>query len=507
MADPARASDTPNLETLTRALEGRWRVRTLLGYSGTALLVSTAVSLAVALAAVVFRLPIPIGRIIGLLNGAAAVAALIRTGIERRTAQHLLADADRVYHTREVLSSAEEFSRTPGGNESPSETAFRRLVVVRAEELSPRIDPATVYPIAAPRTFAPVGAMIVALAVLLVLNASDLFARPSADLADQGLLLEQTGRRLAEQSENEDLQRLADEIRRLGERLRDGTIDAGEARQRIDKLAERVEEQVRNLERLGELATNQKMDIPPETEDALRSALRSGMTEGEVLDFFMSMRAEGDTLPDTLRALEEATPDRPPDANLNLDDERIRKLLDQLNLSSDSGSSTDVAQELDSARRNLQQAGIDVQKLSEGTDEELGQSGESGAPVQPGADDQKPDPGSDGEPGGQAGSGQQGGETPVADTMNDAFTGIDGSNPIFRQIEGIVGDGTIRDVIVRELPSDAISRLSDAEREVAFERVIEEAVQRENPPPELQQLIRNYFLRITLGSSEGVQHE
>ncbi|MCK4515367.1 MAG: hypothetical protein KAU31_08930, partial [Spirochaetaceae bacterium] len=492
--------ETSNLIELARALELRWRVRIFAGYLATTFTVSAALSLASTLADVLLAQPLPIGRILLIVNGAAIVAALVLTALRQRTPQQLLSDADRVYQTKELLSSAIEFTENGSRRANATEQAFRTMVAKKGEDLSSSVDPATVYPFAIPRRASVAVALMVALGVLLLLSASGWFARPTVELVQEGILLEDAGRRLAEQSGRDELTELADEIRRLGERLRDGELDPEEARRRIEQLGERIEEQMRNLERLGEFVTNQDVEIPPEAEDTIRSALRSGMTEGEVLDFFMSMRSTGETLPDTLKALEDAIPDRPPDANLGIDDERMLELLNRLNQRPENQVPSDLADELRNARQALQQAGVGMQELTAG---EEGAAGEAGAGVRSDPEDPDQLPGDGQDTSGEGNSGQQGGKTAVADAMDDTFTRIEEASPVFRHIEGVIGEGTIRDVIIRELPSEAISRMTEMEREVAFERVIEEAVGRENTPPELQHLVRNYFLRITLGKDQG----
>lgn len=496
-----------NLIELARTLELRWRVRIFAEHLATTFTVSAALSFAAALADVFLVESLPVERIFLIVNGAAIVIALILSALRQRTPQQLLSDADRVYQTKELLSSAIEFTENGSRRANATERAFRAMVAKKGEDLSTSVDPATVFPFAIPRRASVVVALMAALGVLLLLNASGWFARPTVELVQEGMLLEDAGKRLAEQSERDGLTELADEIRRLGERLRNGELDPEEARRLIDQLGESVEEQMRDLERLGEFVTNQEVEIPPEAEDTMRSALRSGMTEGEVLDFFMSMRSTGDTLPDTLRALEDAMPDRPPDAHLGLEDERVRELLNQLNQRPETQVPSDLADELQSAQRSLQQAGIGLQELTEGEQGDAGESDESGSGVRsdPEDPDQLPSDGQD--TSGEGNLGQQGGETAVADAMDDTFAGIKEASPIFRQIEGVIGEGTIRDVIIRELPSEATSRMTEMEREVAFERVIEEAVGRENTPPELQHLVRNYFLRITLGKDQGEQDE
>ncbi|MEE8441097.1 MAG: hypothetical protein V3S41_05190 [Spirochaetia bacterium] len=499
--------DAPNLQQLARSLELRWRVRIFAEHLATTFTVSAALSLAFALADVLSAPALPVGRALLIVNGAAIVVALVLSALRYRTPQQLLSDADRVYRTKELLSSAVEFAEDRSGRGNATEREFRAMVARKGEELSASIDPATVYTLTIPRRATVAVAFMVALGVLLLLNASGWFARPTVELSREGLLLEDAGRRLAERSGSDELTELADEIRRLGERLRNGELDPEEARRRIDQLGEKVEEQVRNLERLGEFVTNQDIEIPPETEDTIRSALRSGMTEGEVLDFFLSMRSTGETLPDTLRALEDAMPDRPTDAKLGLDDERVLELLNRLKQLPENQVPSDLADELENVRQSLQQAGGEVQELTEGEEDEFGEVGESGARVRIGPQDPDQLPGDGQDAGGEGNMGQQGGTTAVADAMDDTFARIEEANPVFRQIEGVVGEGTIRDVIIRELPSEAISRMTETEREVAFERVIEEAVGRENTPPDLQQLVRNYFLRITLGKDQGEQDE
>jgi hypothetical protein len=499
--------ETPNLTLLTRSLELRWRIGIFAKNLATTFVAAAALSLGLALADVLLTASLPLGRALLLVNGAAIVVALVQSALRRRTAQQLLSDADHVYQTKELLTSAIEFAQTDPRGSNATELAFRTMVTQKGETVSTSIVPATVYPFKLPHRASVAVALIAALAVLMLLDASGWFARPTVEMSQEGFLLEDAGRRLAQQSDNDELTELADEIRRLGERLRNGELDPEEARRRIEQLGENVEEQMRNLERLDEFVTNQDIDIPPETEDSVRSALRSGMTEGEVLELFMSMRAGGETLPDTLRALEGATADRPPDANLDIDSERIRELLDQLNLAPETQGNSDLAEQLDSARHSLQQAGAGIEKITEGPEGEFGEPGEPGAAGGFGQENDEELSSSGQGAGGETSSGQQGGEKAVADAMDDAFTRIEGANPLFRQIEGVIGEGTIRDVIIRELPSEAISRMTETEREIAFERVIEEAVGRENTPPELQHLVRNYFLRITLGRDQGVQNE
>lgn len=497
-------SDQTPLLSLAHNLEVRWRIRRFTGHVGNLLVISTAISFVLLVLEIAFFPMLPVWRLILVVNGAAIALSLILAAIQRRTPLRLLSDADRVYDTKELLTSAADFQQT-GFAVSDSEYAFRKVVITRGEAFAPDVKPATVYPISAPRRAPIVAAILAALAIVVLLDTSGWFGGPHVELAQEGFLIEDAARRLAERSNDEELQDLADQLQRLGKSLQDGQLDADEARRRIDQLAERVEDQVRDLERLGEFDTNQDIEFPEDAESAVRSALRSGMSEGEVLEYFMSLRSDGENLPDVLNQLEEARLDRPPDADVNLDDERVRDLMDQLNLNPETTVPSEMSEDLEFARQTLQNAGEGVQELSAGDEDGFGEPGEGQTNVRGGSGEEASDAGraTDG-PGNQ---GQSGGDRAVADAMDDTFNRIEETNPLFRQIEGVVAEGTIRDVIVRELPSEAISQLDEAEREVAFETVIEEAVGREDVPPELQQLLRNYFLRITLGSDQGETDE
>lgn len=488
---------------LARALEFRWRIRLAVRIAVPALLISLTASLAAAIIHVAASRSLPVFALLLLMNGAAVAAALFLAAIRRRTAQALLADADRTFNTHALLSSAFEFAQEDPRTLSPTEQLFREAVVAQAEELTPRIDPAAVFPVEAPPRTAVVAGLAVATAVVLLLGAAGLFGRTELFLAEEGFLLEDAGRRLAERTDQDELRDLAEEVRRLGERLRGGEIGPDEARRLIDQLAEEVEEQLRNLERLGEFETNQDMEIPPQAEESIRSALSSGMSEGEVMELFMRMRSEGQTMPDMIEALEEAIPDQPPDANLALDEEELRRLLEQLNRRPGGEAESDITTDLSNTRRSLQQAGRGLTELTEGDDREIGQAGETGTGRGRGREEREPLPGEGDDSNLPGTEGSEGGDEAVKDAMTDAFARIEDASPVFREIQGVIGKGTIRDVIVRELPSEAVSRLTEEERAVAFERVIEEAVSRENTPAPLQRLVRNYFLRITLGEQEG----
>ena len=512
---------TPNLTDLAHLLEMRWRILLLAEVVVNALAISLGVSLAGAIVRVAFSLAFSIGRTLLVVNGAALVAAVVVIAIRRRDPSRFLIDADRTYGLKSLLVSGYEYGKRMAETEGRAETsttadptrdtrsAFERLVVEKAEQSTEDIDPHAVYPPTPPRRLGVVAALTVALGILLILDASGWFDPPQVPYADELLALEDAGRRLAERAgEDDELQQLADEMLRLGDRVRREEIDANEARRRIEQLNERVEEQMRNLERTPPLEFNEDAEIPPETESTIRRALRSGMGEEEVLEFFTRMRSEGNTVPEVVEALEEATPDRAPDTNLGIDEERVNELMDQLNRPQpEDDAESDLTRELEESQRSLEQMGSGLAELSEGMEGETGEASGEGTGVDRGGQaPPEPPEGEDGNEGEDSG-GQQGGSVAVEDQTGDDYRRPEDSRPVFREIQGIVTDDTVMDVIIRELPSEATSQLSEQEREVVFERIVEEAVNREETPPELQRLVRNYFLRLTLAAEEGAEDE
>ncbi|MFW5688931.1 MAG: hypothetical protein ACOC1U_05090, partial [Spirochaetota bacterium] len=174
------------------------------------------------------------------------------------------------------------------------------------------------------------------------------------------------------------------------------------------------------------------------------------------------------------------------------------------------GDDSYVRNPLEQSRQALQEMGAGRRQLSQGDTSEQGTPGESdsgGTRATGGSGDSRPQGSQSDESGEQESSGQEGGTLEVEDQMSDDFTRSRAASPVMREIEGVVTDDTIMDIIIRELPSEATSALTEQELDVVFERVVEEAVGREETPPELQQLVRNYFLRLTRANREGAADE
>ncbi len=496
------------LERLVHALELRWRAVLLLRMAVNALSVSLGVSLAALLMRVASDLTFSIPAVLLLLNGSAAAAAILIAALAGRDATVFLIDADRVYHLHSLLLSGHEFADAREASDAGGRAAFEQIVVARAARAAPEIDPRRVYPAGTPRRAAVVGCFAVAIATVLVLDASGVFARPVAPFAQDGLLLEDAGRRLAARADrDEQLLALADEFGRLSELLQRGEADPDEARRRVESLGERVEQQLRDIERTAPF-DDDGTTFPPEAEAAIRTALRSGMSESQVVEFFVRMRSQGETIPDIVEALDEAPADRVPDTTLGLSDEQIRSLIDQINRPTPDDAVTDLTEELRESQRVLQQMGAGLAELTEGQDERIGEAEDSGVGRDPTSREMRAEEVQPEDASGDTAQGDGGreGGTVAAEPRMDGDHRRPEEGPIFRELRGIVTDGTIMEIIIRDLPAEATSKLSEQERAVMIERVVEEAVSREAPPPEIRSLVRNYFLRLA-GTGGGSHDE
>lgn len=491
------------LDALVRGLDLRSRVPALFRVGARVLTVALAAALALTVADIALFLELPLVQLVALIVGAGLVTTLLIVAIRPARPTRLLIEADRAYNTHSLLVSGYQFaddSQTTGEDEA----AFRRTVVERANAFVANVDPAVVYPLRVPRQSGSAAALAVALLIAVVLNVSGWFDRPVAPMAEQGLELEDAGRRLAERAaDNEVLQDLARQMQDLGDRLAQNQIDPDQARERIEELSGEIEEQIRSIERTRPFERNDEAVVPPESEETIRRALQRGMGQEEVRDFFTRMRSEGNTVPDMVEALEEATPDRAPDTNLGLEEEQVQELMDQLNRPPPAeDAESDIVNELEESRRIVQQTGEGLAEVTEGEDGPIGQRGESGVSAGGDTEQEEEPPAQDGEQSDSGAAGQQGGDMAVEDATGDDFQRVEDASPVFRELDGIVTENTMLDVIIRELPSEATSELSEQERDAAFEQVIEEAISREETPLELQRLVRNYFLRVTRVAEE-----
>ncbi|MFP4376532.1 MAG: hypothetical protein ACLFP4_05770 [Spirochaetales bacterium] len=493
------SSRTPQLNALARMLEMRLRLKRFFRYGTATLAVAFGASMLATVATIAFTLELPLVRLVTIAVGMAIAAALLAAAATRIDPARLLIDADRRYETKSLLISGYQFGNEPAVA-THEEQAFRDAVIEQAEKRSNGVKPEEVYPFAMPRMASTAAALFVALAIGMVLELSGWFDQVAPPVTEQSIAIEDAGQRLAERAtDNEALRELAEEMQRLGQALRENQIPGDEARRRIEELGRDIEEQIRNLERTRPFETEEQ-ELPPRAEETVRRALERGMSRGEVMDFFTRMRAEGETMPDMIDALEEATPDRAPDTNLGLERDQMDELIDQLNRPPPSeDADSDIVNELEESQRIVEQTGQGLAELSQGEDNQVGAAAEEGVSRGGGSDEEREEqPDSSGQSqSGTESEGQQGGDAAVADATGDDFTRIEDASPIFRELDGIVTNDTIMDIIIREMPSEATSQLNEQERDAAFERVIEQAMEREQLPPEAQRLVRNYFLRIT----------
>ncbi len=490
-------SRTPHLTRLVQALEMRWRRMQLTRLAVDALSLSLGVSLVALLIRAGFGLRFPIPPFMALVNGSALAAALLLTALMRRDPLRFLIDADRAHRLKSLLVSAYEFDRAvhPSSSEDGPRTTFERIVAARAERASPEVDPRVVYPARTPPRIAVFAVLVVAVGTILLLEATGWFNRPSPEYAGAAILVEDVGRRLASRAgHDEELQELADELTRLAEQMQRNQIDADEARRRINHLEDRIEEHIRNLDRSPPRSHDEDTRIASDAEPSIRAALTAGMSPGEVSELFARMRSEGRTLADIIDALEDATPDRAPDATLGFDEDQVRELMDEMSRPPPADESeTDLVDDLENSRRVIEQAGAGLADLSEGDERRTGEARGGDSPTTGGdaTDDASEAAGAGGGAGGHAGTGD-----PEA-SQDGELRRIEGGR-VLRELHGIVTEGSIMDFIIRELPGEATSLLTEDDRHVAIERVVEAAVGREEPPAELRRMVRNYFLRLTM---------
>ncbi len=493
------------LEALVRLLDTRYRVTQILALGARIATVSLALSLALTVTNIGFGLDLPLVRLVAVIAGTALLLTLLLAAVQRVEPTGLLIAADRRYSTHALLVSAYQFEQSPGKPlpASDDELAFQQAVCRRADAFVAEVEPDQVYPLEIPGQAASAAGLAVALLIAVVLSVSGWFDSEQPAVVARGVELQDAGRRLAERADaNEVLQDLARQMQELGDRLTQSRIDPEEARERIEELSSRIEEQIRSIERTRPFEQSEDVVIPPETEEAIRSALQRGMGAQEVQELFTRMRSEGNTVPEMVEALEEATPDRAPDTNLGLEREQVQELMDQLNRPAPSEEAeSDIVNDLRESRRVVEQTGEGLAEVTQGEEMPAGPRGDSGI-SQGGDENQDERSAQERNQSDQDAQGQQGGDMAIADERGDDFSRIEESSPVFRELQGIVTDSTIMDVIIRELPSEATSGLSEQERDVVFERVIEQAISREGTPPELQRLVRNYFLRVTRVAEE-----
>lgn len=498
---------TTELLALARKVDLRQRLRTLLSTAVHALTGTLAASIVVLFLSSILHVSLPGYRIVLLLNAGALIAALVYAAVRRYDPQRCLLAADSAYDLKETLAAAYEFaqeSADPAKHPArirathDSET-YRGWVFAHARESLPGVSPTAIVRITAPRLTSMVAVLAVALLALMIIDATGLFARESNPIVQQGLFLADGARRLAERSEDDNVRELARQMEELGDQLAREQIDPEAANKKLEELGEQVEDQFRNLDRNPGFENPEDATAPPQTEDTVRRALQQGMSEGDVMEFFTRMSGRGQELPDIVEALEEATTESP-NANLPVDEEALERLMNQLQMPPPAADvPSDRVNELQEADRIIEQSASGLAELTEGEPGEPSGEGSGTALARGQTPPQSEASAADSES--EGGEGQAGGREAVEDRFESALNRLS-EGATLRELRGEVTQNQIMDVIIRDMPSEALSLLDEEQRAAEFERVVENAIPRDSTPSELREVVKSYFLRITMRAAD-----
>jgi hypothetical protein len=450
------------------------------------LLIAAVASFFLSLAELVFGMGIVTLPIVAAALGAGAVLGYIWGSSRSLDPYRVLLDADRAYRTHEQLSTAFELEERDG------EAPFSRAIAARVAEFIADIDPRRLYRPTIHRRYLLLPALLLATAVVTGLeNDGGSTGQTIVQLGGEQAPPTDQPPTLAPDNRPEGGVDLAQELRNLGSES--GT---GEEEPEPDEEAERleaVEEQVRQLER--QPLEDDDIEMGEEAEEAVRGALRSGMSESQIIDMITQMRDAGESTAEMVDEIEEATSDLPPNANLENEpsEEAVENLASQL-----VPVPTPEDAEAQPGRDGQQDAGRPTEggeaELTEGTDSETGEAqGSSDAP--PGQEQSsRPETEGEEQAPGESPS-DRGGRMPEADSGNDDFSPTNESR-VAAEITGKVVEETFLNLVIRDLPREAISELEDLDPDVRYERAVERAIDRDTVPRELEPLVRSYFLRI-----------
>lgn len=494
---PTDTTPSRLLLDLARRIDLRQRVSSFLGRVVLLLVFSLAASIVLQVVTLTFSLRLPHYRIIAVVNVIPVIVALVSAAFRPYDPQRALLAADRTYSLSETLSASFEFLDTQ--TDQAMTRAFMDTVIARAAAMVRELSPKAIVRITAPRHTAIVVTLAIVFLALASAEFSGYFDREEPAMVQQGLFLTQEARRFTDESDNETVRELAQQMEELGEALSREELAPQEAREELAELGRKIEEQVRNLDREHPFENRDDAVVPPETEDTVRSALQRGMSGTDVMEFFARGHGRGDTMPEMVEALDEAMSEAPPDTNLPIDEEMLDQIMSRITEQRPPEAESSPANDLEQMDQIVGQSASGLSELTEGPEDQgAGEGG--GMSIQ-----RNPQPPSDAETGtdsgGNSGEGQTGGTSPTDDTFNDPFT-RPGETPTLRELRGEVTRSEVMDIIIRDIPSEAISTLSEEEAITQFESVVESALPREATPTELRDVVKSYFLRITMRAAD-----
>lgn len=400
-----------------------------------------------------------------------------------------LLEADHAYRTHEQLATAFELA------ERTESSAVAAAIVLRLRDVLARIDPKRLYRPVLHSRYILLPALLLATAVVSGLERSPT-AGGSSIVHLGGEQAPQTEGPMATRPEPEpQLQggaELADEIQNLGE-ARDEADQRGAERGEEPERAQSIEEQVRELER--EAFEDDDITLGENAEEAVRGALRRGMSEEEILDVITRMRQEGESTADVTEELQEGDDPLPPNANTEGEpsEDAERAVPDELMpVPPSEDETTENAEEGISDTGNPTEGG--EAQVTPGEDAQTGEAQASSDQPVPGEQPAPPETEGEQQARGESPT-DRGGRTPAPDSENGDFSPTNESR-VAAEITGTIVEETFLNLVIRDLPQEAVSELDEVDPEVRYERAVEHAIEQEQIPTDLEPLVRSYFLRI-----------
>jgi hypothetical protein len=468
-----RMSDSrAKFRSLVARLRRRARLDLLLRRSTAGLFFGLLPGLAAALLAGTIALPVP-----ALPLAAAAAAAGLAAGafsalagrVDRR---RLLIQADAVLGTREVISTALELERQPGG-------AFTAAIVEDAAALLDRTAPRVILgrPRLALAPFAAIAAVLTAAALLYPVDLRALFPRRSdqeRELAQIGEDLRKEGEKLAEDARARDLGRsleLSQDLAQLGRDLADRKITPEDALDRMSDLES-------GLSREYQMRTQQ---VQPDA-----SGMRGPGTEGNGEPGAPSPGPGDKGIPGSAEAGRDSAQAEDP-ALKDMGDALNRLRRAQRDLRGQGGGS-DQAQAPGRPQRPANPPGGPGQGLPGGAGQSDQQGRDQGrSPLGKGS-------GGEEQPGQPGGSGI--GTQPSPEKRGTASAIIGGNRGPGLQAQGNAGEGDSTRLLARALPQWTGSRLPEETILNQYSQQAESALARDEIPLKLRQSVKEYFTSI-----------
>lgn len=406
--------------------------------------------------------------------------------------QELLLKADNHYNLPETLSSAWEISKRDPDN------PFFPLLIEDARAAAGKIRQKDVYPF----VFRQWQIIVPVLAASMLFLGTFSFPFLAVDplIASEGLILEELGKKLAEEIPEEDVEThdLALKLQRLGEKLQEKPMTRERARQEVDSFSEQIESRIGDLKRQNLMAEVEE-DVPGAKdfqEDIFR--LERGESSDEGIAAFREKIVGSDEIdPETLERIEKAFDEYDPGSGDRGDSWLSDKLKEELG---EQGKSDRTIDNLSSAEDILSDT---EDRLDEGSSDSIAQSdnkeseetGISSGTSRPGEEeiDEEGLPGEGGSAG-KSSSAPGGGEPEEPEETTEPISMF--SEGSMKELEGKLTPGDQMKAFIRSLPSYSETAGGGSGYILEYRKQIENVISTEQIPEKYMGFVRDYFLEI-----------